>query len=134
MSSMLAIYSLASGEVREFDPGKLGYYGWRCDGLRWSSDDRFILAEGYKGEGLHVYQINVASGQTPSWLICRVKVSPGLVSTADPEPQVVTMLREMQSIRNKVLETEPDSYLQALAVSPDGRTVAFDVRDKKTWR
>jgi beta-lactamase regulating signal transducer with metallopeptidase domain/Tol biopolymer transport system component len=132
--STLAVYSLASGEVREFDPGKLGYYDWKCSGLRWSSDDRFILAEGYgKDEKGHVYQIDIPSGRTT--VVADLSADGKTIVfplTPDAEPEAVAMLREVQSVRNKVLETAPDSYLQTLALSPDRRSVAFGDRDKKT--
>jgi Tol biopolymer transport system component len=130
-SSTLAIYSPATGDEREFDRAELGYFDWKCKGLRWSSDDRFILAEGYDKDAKgYVYQIDIRSGRTT--VVADLSADGKTIvfsGIQHAEPEAVAMLREVQSARNKVIEIAPDA--REIAVSPDGRSIAFIDWDEK---
>ncbi len=137
-SSFIVVRSLETGEERELPPkvnmGALPH-------VRWSPDGRsFAVFGGDTNRG--IYRVDVQTGQvTPI-----VQTEPGVVTRFpewSPDGKTIFYLAREQKHQRLVrrdLETGRESELyraapdgvSKLAVSPDGRWLAFGVRDRAT--
>ena len=129
-SSTVAIYSLANGEVREFNTGESQPDVENIIWLRWSSDDRFIFAGIGREHGSGIYQIEVASGRSTLAVSNPGEGKPRVISTAkEVNPEPGAMVREYEAIRKRLQEIAPEASKHV--VSPDKKSVAFVGPD---WR
>jgi Tol biopolymer transport system component len=129
----LCVRSTDSGEVREL-PLKLNRIGW----IRWFPDGQSLLASGHPPNEFGIYRINVQTGES----ILVSDLSLGWPVIFSPDGKTIFRYRYNQaakssSIMERDLETgrerelhsvnSPSLYQSSIALSPDGRQLAFVV-------
>jgi Tol biopolymer transport system component len=127
--ALLCVYSADTGTVREYPGVRVGLTSWSPDGRYL-----YVTATNVGGGGIH--RVNVDSGEfTP--VLPEAKASAGQVSA---DGQWIVFCRNRRVQRRNVQSGEekeldgPDIYPGHLALSSDGRRLAWVVRsDEKTW-
>ena len=140
-SSVLVIRALVSGKERELTP-RLNHFSRP----RWSPDGRHVLVQGNDRRNRQgLYKINVQTGEVAPV----VQVQPGvyaLEASWSPDGKEIFyrrqdsggkiarfFVREVESGREKgLIHSAEGSFFLSPALSPDGRQLAFVLRDEKT--
>jgi Tol biopolymer transport system component len=126
--SLVCIYSADTGKVRE-------YPGVRTSSTSWSPDGRYLYVTASLLGGGGIYRINVESGEFTPVLL---EANGGGVQVSADRQWIVfcrnrrLQRRNVQSGEEKELDG-PDVYPGRLALSPDGRRLAWVLEsDEKT--
>jgi Tol biopolymer transport system component len=137
-SGVIVVRSMKTGEEREIVPGITGFY----QRLRWSPDGNAFLAQGQGPQGGALFRIDARTGgvtqisQAVTMAIQQWNWSPDgkrvfhLASDAKTQRLVSREVETGQEM--DVCRVGAPSRNNGLAVSPDGRWLAFTVSDAAT--
>ncbi len=137
---VITIQSSETGKERQFGVPKLGYLEW----LRWSPDGRSFLVGGSDTNNLGgLYRVDAQTGQVAALVQGEFAPPRGFEGVWSPDAKAVFYVHEdmretFTSIRFRDLESGQERKLHQsdphwrhnnLAVSPDGRFLAFGMSD-----
>ncbi len=140
--NILVFHSLDTGLERELELDVD-----RVSGLRWSPDGRRIAIGGPDRKGAHALRlVDAESGRIVSTLLAQPGGAPpyndfawstdGRFAYLRRQPGKITKIDVSTGEEELVYEPPPDSVLNNLSISPDGRWLAFVLymRQTKVWR
>jgi len=133
----LVVHSVETGDERTY-PTSLGFTGFWTPG--WYSDGKAILTGlgGSQPAKPGYYRVDIASGEWKQ--ITAAERAPMAISADDKthvdiRPDAIVAIDVAAGTEKKILPVDPDIRWIALALSPDGRTLAIwrtDMRARKT--
>jgi Tol biopolymer transport system component len=130
--AMISVLDVRTGEERQITP-KLDAIGLR-DGPRWAPDGRSVLVIGRRGEERGVYQVDIENGATSPLVIVpeRTQFIFHAVWSLDAKSifyfqgkPLRILRRDLDTGRDTELAMVPDDADVVLALSPDGKWLAF---------
>ena len=140
---ILCLYSVQTREVRKISPKNLVRFGH----LRWSPDDRYIFARGQekKGDPYGVYKIDVETGEAAELVKGATGISPRVVDCSPDGKRIFytvsreadtkatrIVVKDLESRSENELYSDPHLNYRWLAISPDGKWLAFSTYDLET--